>query len=146
MKLCIQRVLSSSVSIGGKIKDEINKGLLVLFCVEKGDSEEKLNWVLDKVVNLRIFNDENGKMSKSLLDINGDMMIISQFTLAGDCSRGRRPDFTKAESAETANKIYIKFTEMVKETINGHVGTGEFGADMQVSLINDGPVTIIVER
>lgn len=146
MKLCVQRVLSSSVSINGNIKDEIKKGLLVLFCVEKGDNEEKLSWILDKVINLRIFNDENGKMSKSLLDINGDMMIISQFTLAGDCSRGRRPDFTKAESADIADRIYNKFIDMVKESINGRVGTGEFGADMQVSLVNDGPVTIIIER
>lgn len=146
MKVCIQRVSEACVFIDGIKKDSIGQGLLILFCVEQGDDESKLSWVTEKIINLRIFEDETGKMSRSLVDINGEILVISQFTLAGDCSHGRRPDFSKAEKPDTAKKIYLEFIDMLKKSINSHVGCGEFGADMKVSLINDGPVTLMIER
>lgn len=142
----IQRVLEASVRIDGITAGEINQGLLVFFCVENGDTDDKISYMVEKILNLRIFEDENGKMSKSLQDINGDMLIISQFTLAGNTQKGRRPDFTGAAKPDIAKPMYEKFIEEVKKVINGKTAQGQFGADMKVSLINDGPVTMIVKR
>lgn len=142
----VQRVYEASVKINGEVYGSINKGLLVFFCVEEGDTDDKIQYMSKKILNLRIFEDDNGKMSKSLQDINGDMLIISQFTLAADCSKGRRPDFTGAAKPDIAKEMYNKFIEDVSSKINGKTATGQFGADMKVSLINDGPVTMIIKR
>lgn len=142
----IQRVLEASVRIDSNTAGEIDKGLLVFFCVENGDTYDKISYMVEKIINLRIFEDENGKMSKSLQDINGDMLIISQFTLAGNTQKGRRPDFTSAAKPDIAKPMYEKFIEEVKKIINGKIAQGQFGADMKVSLINDGPVTMIIKR
>lgn len=142
----VQRVYEASVKINGEIYGSINNGLLVFFCVEDGDTDDKIQYMSEKILNLRIFEDDNGKMSKSLQDINGDMLIISQFTLAADCSKGRRPDFTGAAKPDIAKEMYNKFIEDVSSKINGKTATGQFGADMKVSLINDGPVTMIIKR
>lgn len=142
----VQRVYEASVKINGEGYGSINKGLLVFFCVEEGDTDDKIQYMSEKILNLRIFEDDNGKMSKSLQDINGDMLIISQFTLAADCSKGRRPDFTGAAKPDIAKEMYNKFIEDVSSKINGKTATGQFGADMKVSLINDGPVTMIIKR
>lgn len=142
----VQRVYEASVKINGEVYGSINKGLLVFFCVEDGDTDDKIQYMSEKILNLRIFEDDNGKMSKSLQDINGDMLIISQFTLAADCSKGRRPDFTGAAKPDIAKEMYNKFIEDVSSKINGKTATGQFGADMKVSLINDGPVTMIIKR
>ena len=142
----IQRVLESSVTIDKQVYGSIGQGLLVLLCVENEDNDEKIPYMVEKILNLRIFEDENGKMSKSLQDINGDMLIISQFTLAGNTQKGRRPDFTGAAKPEIAKPMYENFIEAVKKQINGKAAHGQFGADMKVALINDGPVTMIVKR
>lgn len=142
----IQRVSESSVQVDEKIIGSIKKGLLVLFCVEDNDNDEKITYMSEKILNLRIFEDDNGKMSKSLQDINGDVLIISQFTLAGDCSKGRRPDFTGAAKSVFAERVYNIFIENISSKIKGNVASGQFGADMKVSLINDGPVTMIIRR
>lgn len=142
----LQRVLEASVKIEKVTAGSINQGLLVFLCVENGDTEDKIPYMVEKIINLRIFEDENGKMSKSLQDINGDMLIISQFTLAGNTQKGRRPDFTGAAKPEIAKPMYEKFISETQKIINGNVAQGQFGADMKVSLINDGPVTMIVKR
>ena len=142
----LQRVLEASVKIENVTAGSINQGLLVFFCVESGDTDDKIPYMVEKIINLRIFEDENGKMSKSLQDINGDMLIISQFTLAGNTQKGRRPDFTGAAKPEIAKPMYEKFISEIQKIINGNVAQGQFGADMKVSLINDGPVTMIVKR
>ena len=126
---------------------QIASGLLVLFGVEKNDSDSYIKWMADKTVNLRIFEDENGKMSRSLIDIDGSVLVVSQFTLAGNASKGRRPDFTGAEAPERANEFYIKFIDELKSILGDKkVASGIFGANMEVSLVNDGPVTILVEK
>lgn len=142
----IQRVLESSVKINNEVVGSINQGLLVFFCVENGDTDDKLSYMVEKILNLRIFEDENGKMSRSLQDISGDMLIISQFTLSGNTQKGRRPDFTGAAKPEIAKPMYEKFISEVEKVINGKVAQGQFGADMKVSLTNDGPVTLIIKR
>lgn len=145
MKCLIQRVKQASVTIDGKIYSKINKGILALLGVEKGDNTDNAKKLADKVINLRIFEDENGKMNKSLKDVNGEMLIVSQFTLCGDCKKGTRPSFDKAEKPEIANKLYEEFVTIVK-LAEIFVGTGKFGAMMDVELINDGPVTFMVEK
>ncbi len=142
----VQRVYEASVKVDGEIIGSIGNGLLVFLCVENRDTDDKVTYMSEKILNLRIFEDNNGKMSKSLQDINGDMLIISQFTLAGDCSKGRRPDFTEAAKPDAAKETYNKFIEDVSSKINGNTAIGIFGADMKVSLINDGPVTMIIKR
>ncbi len=142
----VQRVLESSVSIDGEVYSKIGKGLNILIGIEKGDLEENLSKLAKKCCELRIFEDENGKMSKSVLDINGDVLVVSQFTLAGDVSKGRRPDFTNAMNPEIAKLYYEKFVEECGKIIGSNkVKTGVFAADMKVSILNDGPVTIIVK-
>ena len=143
MKLVIQRVDKASVTIENKLYSSINKGLLVLFGVEKDDSEDMLEYFAQKLLKLRIFEDEQGKMNKSVLDIEGEILVVSQFTLCADCKKGTRPSFDNAKEPKAAKEYYEKFVEILKKSgIN--IKTGVFGAHMQVGLINNGPVTIIL--
>ncbi|NDO20139.1 D-tyrosyl-tRNA(Tyr) deacylase [Lachnospiraceae bacterium MD329] len=144
MKAVIQRVTGADVKIDGKINGEISNGLMVLLGVGNGDTDEDMKYIADKIINLRIFSDENDKMNLSLKDVGGSMLVISQFTLYGDCSHGRRPYFGDAMEPVGANEMYESFVRYVKEQ-GIHTETGEFGADMKVTLTNDGPVTIILE-
>lgn len=144
MKAVIQRVTGADVKIDGKINGEISNGLMVLLGVGNGDTDEDMKYIADKIINLRIFSDENDKMNLSLKDVGGSMLVISQFTLYGDCSHGRRPYFGDAMEPVGANEMYKSFVEYVKKQ-GIHAETGEFGADMKVTLTNDGPVTIILE-
>ena len=144
MKVLIQRVKNASVTIDSGLYSEIGKGILALVGIEKGDSDEQIIKAAKKVVNLRIFPDENDKMNLSLADIQGEMLIVSQFTLCGDCKKGTRPSFDKSAPPDIANELYEKFIQEVK---NYGVKTehGKFGAMMDVALINDGPVTFMIE-
>lgn len=145
MKCLIQRVKKASVTINGELYSKINAGILALLGVEKGDSIENAEKLAEKILKLRIFEDENGKMNKSLLDTKGEMLIVSQFTLCGDCKKGTRPSFDKSEKPELANKLYEDFVNIVKKA-GVKTGTGKFGAMMDVELINDGPVTFMLEK
>ena len=143
MKLVIQRVLQADVTIENKLFSSIQKGVLVLFGVEKDDSEDMLEYFAQKLLKLRIFEDEQGKMNKSILDIEGEILVVSQFTLCADCKKGTRPSFDNAKEPKIAKEYYEKFVEILKKSgIN--IKTGVFGAHMQVGLINNGPVTIIL--
>ena len=142
MKVVIQRVSQASVRVEGKEISSIGHGLLTLLGVEKGDAEEEIEKIIHKIVNLRIFEDEQGKMNLSLLDINGEHLIVSQFTLLGNCSKGRRPHFMNAEEPQRANEFYKKSLEISKKFVVTQ--GGEFAADMKVHLVNDGPVTILL--
>ena len=144
MKVIVQRVTEASVEVDSKIVGNIDKGLVVLVGFTEGDDLETLKWMISKVVNLRIFDDDNGIMNLSVKDIQGSILSISQFTLYGDCKKGKRPSYIKALGGEEASKLYRKFNELLKEEIN--VEEGIFAADMKVSLVNDGPVTIIIEK
>lgn len=144
MRAVVQRVTSSSVSVNEKIIGEIGIGFNVLIGISKDDTLEDLKYIKDKIINLRVFHDENDKMNLSLLDINGEILVISQFTLYGDCRKGRRPNFMEAQSGEEANKLYEEFLELLKES-DLKVECGEFGADMKVQINNDGPVTILLD-
>lgn len=144
MKGLIQRVKHASVTIDGKVYSKINQGILILLGVEKGDNEQNADKLADKLCKLRIFEDEDGKMNKSILDVNGEILIVSQFTLAGDCKKGTRPSFDKAELPQRANELYEYFVDLIKQK-NIPVGTGVFGAMMDVELVNDGPVTFMLE-
>lgn len=144
MRAVVQRVTNADVKIDGKVNGKIDNGLLVLLGVGNGDTEEDMKYIADKIIKLRIFSDENDKMNLSLEDVGGSMLVISQFTLYGDCSHGRRPYFGNAMEPVSANEMYEKFVAYIKEQ-GIHTETGEFGADMKVSLTNDGPVTIILE-
>ena len=145
MKCLIQRVKNASCTIDNKLYSSIDKGILALVGIEKGDTREQVEWVAQKVVNLRIFEDENGKMNKSLKDINGEMLIVSQFTLCGDCKKGTRPSFDKAAAPDKAVELYEYFVEYMRDK-NIPVKTGKFRAMMDVELINDGPVTFWLEK
>ena len=145
MKCLIQRVSRASVTIDGELYSNIGNGILALLGVEKGDTSENVLKMAEKVINLRIFEDENGKMNKSLKDINGEILIVSQFTLCGDCKKGTRPSFEKAEKPEIANMLYEEFVTIVKNTKIA-TSTGKFGAMMDVELVNDGPVTFLLEK
>ena len=145
MKLVLQRVTSASVSISKEKFSDINRGILVFLCAEKEDDESQAYFLADKTLNLRIFSDDRGKMNFSCVDVGGDILVVSQFTLAGDCSRGRRPGFDKAADSDTAQKLYQYYVELlIKSGLK--VGMGKFAADMKVELINDGPVTFFLER
>lgn len=139
----IQRVKKASVTIDNELFSSINAGILVLYGVEKGDEKEKAEKIADKISKLRIFEDENGKMNKSIKDISGEVLVVSQFTLAGNCAKGTRPSFDKAELPEKANEMYEYFIKQLKDK-GLPVKTGVFGAMMDVELINDGPVTFIL--
>ncbi|MDY6227841.1 MAG: D-aminoacyl-tRNA deacylase [Clostridium sp.] len=144
MRVVVQRVTSSKVIVNDKIIGSINKGFNLLIGFSKEDTEEDLLYLKDKIINLRIFEDENDKMNFSLLDVKGDILAISQFTLYGDCRKGRRPNFMEAEGGDKAKALYERFIELLKET-NLKIETGEFGAHMKVDIQNDGPVTIILD-
>lgn len=145
MKAILQRVRRADVKIEGTTVGEIEQGLMVLLGVMNGDDVEQADFLAEKAANLRIFEDENAKMNRSLLDINGGMLIVSNFTLGADARHGRRPSFTDSAKPDIADALYERFIAAVKDTGVAPVQTGEFGADMQVSLQNDGPVTIILD-
>lgn len=144
MRSVIQRVNSASVEVDGKIIGSIKKGILVLLGVCDDDNEQDMIWLADKIMGLRIFTDENDKMNLSLGDVSGELLIVSQFTLFGDCRKGRRPSFALAGKPDFANEMYQKFVSYCKGNVQ-KVETGEFGADMKVLLENDGPVTLIID-
>lgn len=143
MKLVIQRVKEASVTIDNKLYSSVQKGLLVLFGVEKDDSEDMLEYYAQKLLKLRIFEDENGKMNKSVCDTGGEILVVSQFTLCSDCKKGTRPSFDNAKEPKTAKEYYEKFVKILKAS-GLSVKTGVFAAHMDVSLVNCGPVTIIL--
>ncbi len=145
MKIVLQRISEASVSVDDRIVGSANRGILLLLGVAKEDTEQQAIWLAEKCANLRIFEDGDGKMNLSTKDINGDALVVSQFTLYGDCSRGRRPSFGGAELPQRANELYLFFVEELKKHIS-RVETGQFQAMMDVSLVNDGPVTLILER
>lgn len=145
MRIVIQRVLEASVQIEGAIKSNINQGVLVLVGIEGEDTQEDIDWLCGKIAKLRIFNDENGVMNKSLLEIEGDAIVVSQFTLHASTKKGNRPSYIKAAKPEVAVPLYEQFVARLEKELGKQVGTGEFGADMKVSLINDGPVTISID-
>ena len=145
MKAVIQRVSNSSVTIENKIVAEIQKGLLILIGIEEADSQEDIVWLTSKIANLRIFGDENDVMNLSLKDIDGDVIVVSQFTLHALTKKGNRPSYIKAAKPDIAIPLYENFIAQMELEIGKKVQTGQFGADMKVSLINDGPVTIIID-
>ncbi|MBT3282117.1 MAG: D-tyrosyl-tRNA(Tyr) deacylase [Cryomorphaceae bacterium] len=145
MKVVIQRVNSSSVRIDQKIKSEVERGLLVLVGICEDDKKNDVEWLVNKILNLRIFNDKDGIMNDSLIDIKGEILIISQFTLMALTKKGNRPSYIKSASHQVAIPLYEYFIKMFKERINDRVKTGVFGADMKVKLVNDGPVTIVID-
>lgn len=144
MRIVVQRCKEASVSVEGNVVGKINKGLMLLVGFTQGDSFNEINYMVDKVINLRIFDDENGVMNKSLLDVGGSILSVSQFTLYADAKKGRRPSYVNALGGEDAIKLYELFNNELKKKVA--VEEGVFGADMQVSLINDGPVTILLEK
>lgn len=141
----IQRASEASVKIEGKIKAEIGPGLMILLGIEEADGEEDISWLSKKIVNLRIFPDENGVMNKSLLEIGGEILLISQFTLHASTKKGNRPSYIKAAKPDIAIPLYEKMIFALETELGKSIGTGEFGADMKVALINDGPVTIVMD-
>lgn len=145
MRILIQRVRESSVVIDGKTKSSIGKGLLILVGIENSDSEEDIDFLTKKIINLRIFDDENGVMNKSVMDINGEIMVVSQFTLHASTKKGNRPSYIKAAKPDISIPLYEQFCEALSSIFGKSVQTGEFGADMKVALINDGPVTIWID-
>ncbi len=145
MRVLVQRVFSSKVEVEKKIVGTCGRGLLLLVGFTEGDSSREIDYMVDKVVNLRIFDDENGVMNKSLLDVGGSILSVSQFTLYADASKGRRPSYINALSGDKASLLYDEFNTKLKEK-DVMVETGIFGADMKVTLINDGPITIMLEK
>lgn len=145
MRAVIQRVSSASVTIGGREKSAIGQGLLILLGVENLDTDDDLTWLVKKVSNLRIFDDDEGVMNRSLLDIQGEALVVSQFTLYASYKKGNRPSWFRAGSHEVSIPLYNSFCAALSEAIGKPVGTGEFGAEMQVKLVNDGPVTICID-
>lgn len=144
MRAVVQRVKNSKVDVDNNTIASIGKGLLVLLGVGEDDTDEDLDYIFDKVINLRIFEDEDGKMNDSLLDIGGELLVVSQFTLYGDARRGRRPSFSSSAKPDIAKEMYEEFIKKAREE-NIKTESGEFGADMQVELLNDGPVTILLD-
>ncbi len=142
MRVIIQRVTHASVTINQKIKSSIGNGLLVLVGIEDRDTDEDIEWLTGKIVNLRIFNDENDVMNKSVMEIDGEILVISQFTLHAMTKKGNRPSYIKASKPDFAIPMYEKFCREIEKLLGKNIGTGEFGADMKVELLNDGPVTI----
>ena len=145
MRAVIQRVSKASVTIDNKIYSQIENGLLVLVGIEDADTADDIEWLSGKIVNLRVFNDDNGVMNISVKDINGDILAVSQFTLHASTKKGNRPSYIKASKPEFAIPMYEKFIQQLSNDLGKIVGTGVFGADMKVELLNDGPVTIIID-
>jgi len=145
MRIVIQRVKEASVTVDYKIVSKIEKGLLLLLGVENADSMEDIEWLCKKVLDLRIFNDEHGVMNKSVREIDGDIIVVSQFTLHASTKKGNRPSYLKAAKPNVAAPLYEAFVEQLKTTFGKEIGTGIFGADMKVALLNDGPVTIWID-
>lgn len=145
MRIVIQRVSEASVKVDGKILSAINQGMLILAGIEDADTDEDINWLTNKIVQLRIFDDENGVMNLSLKEVAGDIIIVSQFTLHASTKKGNRPSYIRASKPDFAIPMYNKFISSVEVALGKKVGSGQFGAMMEVSLVNDGPVTIIID-
>lgn len=145
MRIVIQRVSEASVSIKGTVKSSIQQGFLILLGIGEDDSEEDIEWLVKKVVNLRVFDDEQGVMNKSILDVNGEILVVNQFTLMASYKKGNRPSYIHAAKHEISIPLYQRFCKRLSAQLGKEVGTGEFGADMQVKLVNDGPVTICMD-
>lgn len=144
MRAVIQRVSSASVRVDSEITGQIEAGLLVLLGIHKDDGEQEIEWMAEKIINLRIFEDADGKMNRSLIDTNGAMLVVSQFTLYGDCRKGRRPGYSSAAPPEIANSLYQQFMDAVRQK-DISVASGRFQAHMDVELVNDGPVTLLLD-
>lgn len=145
MRVVIQRVSKASVKVDGKITGEIGEGLLVLLGIEDADTDEDIQWLSNKIANLRIFNDENGVMNKSVIDIHGSILLVSQFTLHASTKKGNRPGYTKASKPDFAIPMYEKMITRLEADLGKEIQTGIFGADMKVDLLNNGPVTIVID-
>ena len=145
MRVVIQRVGHASVTINGPYTSAIGKGLLILVGIEETDGQEDIDWLCKKIVNLRVFDDENGVMNKSILDINGEILVISQFTLYASTKKGNRPSYIHAAKPDISVPLYEQFCKDLSFLLGKEIGTGEFGADMKVELLNDGPVTICMD-
>ena len=145
MRVVIQRTGHASVTINGICKSAIQKGLMILIGIEETDGKEDIDWLCKKIVNLRVFDDENGVMNKSILDIGGDILVISQFTLHASTKTGNRPSYSRAAKPEISIPLYEQFCKELSLALGKEIGTGEFGADMKVELLNDGPVTICMD-
>ena len=146
MRVVLQRVSRAEVRIAGERIAQIGGGFLLLVGFSQGDGDEQVTWMADKVVGLRVFGDQDGKMNRSLADVDGDVLVVSQFTLYGDARKGRRPSFVEAAGPETATPLYERFVGALRERFGGRLETGEFGAAMEVESVNDGPVTLLLER
>ncbi len=145
MRAVIQRVSNASVAVEGQIIGKINEGVLVLLGIETADTNEDIQWLANKIINLRIFNDENEIMNKSLIDIQGEALIVSQFTLHASTKKGNRPSYIRSAKPDISIPLYEQFIEQMETNLGKKVATGKFGADMKVQLLNDGPVTIIID-
>ena len=145
MRTVIQRVTQASVTIGGQVKSSIGTGLLILLGIGKNDTEEDINWLVKKVIGLRIFDDEMGVMNRSIMDVNGEILVVSQFTLMASYKKGNRPSWINAAPHEISIPLYNHFCDALSKAMDKPIGTGEFGADMKVELLNDGPVTICMD-
>ncbi len=145
MRIVIQRVREASVSIAGNLKASVGGGMMILVGVEHDDTQDDVDWLVKKVVNLRIFNDDAGVMNRSILDVGGEILVVSQFTLHASTRKGNRPSYIRAARPETAVPLYRAFIDALNAQLPKPCGEGEFGADMQVALVNDGPVTIIID-
>lgn len=145
MRTVIQRVSKASITIGGQVHSQIGWGLLVLLGIEDADTAEDIEWLSNKIVNLRIFDDAGGVMNESVKDKNGDIILVSQFTLHASTKKGNRPSYIKASKPDVAVPLYEKMIEQLSADLGKRIGTGEFGADMKVELVNDGPVTIVID-
>ena len=145
MRVVVQRVSQASVTINGKVKSSIGQGLLILLGIEDADVDDDINWLVNKISQLRIFNDEGGVMNKSLIDIDGGAIVVSQFTLHASTKKGNRPSYIRASKGDFAIPMYEKFIRELSAKLEKKVGSGEFGAHMDVALVNDGPVTIVLD-
>ena len=145
MRIVIQKVTHASVTINGLCKSKIGKGLLVFVGIEEADTQEDMDWLCKKTVNLRIFEDENGVMNRSVRDEDGEILVVSQFTLMASTKKGNRPSYIRAAKPEVSAPLYNEFCNRMSQELGKRVGTGEFGADMKVELLNDGPVTICID-
>ena len=145
MRVVVQRVSQSNVKVSGEVIGEIKEGLMVLVSFVDDDNDTDLDWMTKKIINLRIFNDDEGKMNRNVQDLGGDILLISQFTLHGSTKKGNRPSFIKAAKPDFANVMYERFIKILEQSLGKKIQTGEFGGDMKVSLVNDGPTTIIID-